>query len=224
MLLIRKQQEPESLREHRNTPGTDFDGLDKTELRKSLLQEQGYVCAYCMKRIREGSKVKIEHYEGRTKANELVYQNLLAVCDGNEVLRNSNGKVNPNRFTCDTMKKEKGNVLHINPLHLSDMKTITYDNLGKIYSSNESYQEELDGVLNLNDPAGYLISNRQAALKSLISRLRELKPGQDAMPLLRKLEKYCFELNENGEYPEYAGILQWYVKKQIRHHGGMALF
>ena len=107
MLLIKKRQEPDSLREHRNTPGADFDGLDKTQLRRSLLQEQGYICAYCMKRIREDDKVKIEHYKARTKENELVYQNLLAVCDGNETLKDERGKVNPNRFTCDTKKKEK---------------------------------------------------------------------------------------------------------------------
>lgn len=217
MIEIIKLSEPASLRNHRNTPGADFDSLEKTELRRSLLEEQGYLCAYCMKRIRQENKVKIEHYEARNKENELDYQNLLAVCDGNETLIAGGNKVNPKRFTCDTMKKERR--LHINPQSRSDMGTIYYDNQGKIYSSNNDYQKDLDKILNLNDPSGYLIANRKAALNALIHKLQGLKPGQEARPLLQKLEKYCFSKNTLGEYPEYAGILRWYVKRQIRKHG-----
>ena len=192
MILIQKNSEPNSLREHRNTPGADFDGLDKTELRDSLLKEQGYLCAYCMKRIRQENKVKIEHYKARNK-------------------------VNPQRFTCDTRKKEQE--LHINPQDKNDMETIFYDNQGKIYSKNPEYQKEIDEVLNLNDPYGYLISNRRAALEPLLKRIHDLKPGQDAMPLLRKVERYCYSKNDMQEYPEYVGILRWYVKRQIRRRG-----
>lgn len=216
MILIQKNSEPSSLREHRNTPGADFDGLDKTELRDSLLEEQGYLCAYCMKRIRQDNKVKIEHYTARTKENELQYKNLLAVCDGNETLAAKGSKVNPKRFTCDTMKKEQK--LHINPQDISDMETITYDNQGIIYSKNPDYQKEIDEILNLNDPCGYLVSNRKAALKPIISKLHKLGAGQDAMPLLREIERYCYSKNDKQEYPEYVGILRWYVKKQIRKH------
>lgn len=56
MILIEKQSEPQSLQKHRNTPGADFDGMDKAELRLYLLQEQGYLCAYCMKRINNSQK------------------------------------------------------------------------------------------------------------------------------------------------------------------------
>lgn len=217
MIEIIKRPEPVSLRNHRNTPGADFDSLEKTELRNSLLEEQGYLCAYCMKRIRQENKVKIEHYEARNKENELNYQNLLAVCDGNETLQSDGNKVNPKRFTCDTMKKEKS--LRIDPQSRSNMDTIYYDNQGKIYSNDSSFQEDLDIVLNLNDPNGYLIANRKAALSALMNKLRSLKSGQDAKPLLQKLERYCLSKNTVGEYPEYAGILRWYVKKQLRKHG-----
>lgn len=216
MVLIVKQCEPASLHLHRNTFGADFDGLDKTELRSSLLAEQGYLCAYCMKRIRYANKVKIEHYEARNKENELQYSNLLAVCDGNEVMRNGYGKVNPKRFTCDTMKGEQK--LHINPQSEMDISTVYYDNQGKIYSTNKVFQEDFDVRLNLNDVYGYLVNNRKAALEPLMNKIKSLKPGQNALPLLKKLEKYCFTKNSEGEYPEYAGILQWYVMRQIRKH------
>lgn len=218
MILIEKKSEPACLREYRKTPGAKFDDMEKTELRNSLLEEQGYICAYCMKRIRRDSKVKIEHYTARTPENELLYENLLAVCDGNETLMGAGGKVNPKRFTCDTMKKKRE--LSINPQNPSDMGTIYYDAQGKIYSTNGTYQNEIDEILNLNDPYGYLVGNRKAALKPLMEKLKELRPGQDARPLLKKLEIYSEKKNEQQEYPQYAGILRWYIRRQIRKHGG----
>ena len=140
MILIEKKSEPACLREYRKTPGAKFDVMDKTELRSSLLEEQGYLCAYCMKRIRRDNKVKIEHYTARTPENELMYENLLAVCDGNETFIENGRKVNPKRFTCDTMKKNKR--LHINPQRLADMGTIYYDAQGRIYSTNSIYQND----------------------------------------------------------------------------------
>ena len=41
MILIEKKSEPACLREYRKTPGAKFDVMDKTELRSSLLEEQG---------------------------------------------------------------------------------------------------------------------------------------------------------------------------------------
>lgn len=104
MIYIEKKSEPVSLREGRETPGADFDGLDKRELRKSLLEEQGYLCAYCMKRIRKDKNVKIEHYHPRNIQNQMDYGNLLAVCMDNQTLEDEKGKVQKVRFTCDSCK------------------------------------------------------------------------------------------------------------------------
>lgn len=71
MIYIKKRTEPKSLVEHRCTPGATFDGLDKTELRECLLKEQGYLCAYCMKRIHDEKDTKIEHYRARNIENQL---------------------------------------------------------------------------------------------------------------------------------------------------------
>lgn len=216
MIYIEKRAEPHSLRAHRNTSGADFDSLDKMELRDFLLSEQGYICAYCMKRINDAKDTKIEHYEARNDENQLIYTNLLAVCTGNEKLQNQSGRVDPKKFSCDTMKKSQ--VLHINPQNKGDMKTIYYDALGKIYSTNREYQNDLDIVLNLNDPYGFLIDNRQAALKAVQNQLSKLKPGQDAKPLLQKMKNLCITKNNADELPEFVGIMLWYVERQIRKH------
>lgn len=54
MITIKKGKEPISLTEYRASGGRKFDDLDsatKKDIRDSLLKEQGYICAYCMKRI-----------------------------------------------------------------------------------------------------------------------------------------------------------------------------
>ena len=60
----------------------------KEDLLMSLLKEQGYICAYCMKKINQDNST-IEHIIGQKykdgnidlgKENELKYENLLAVC------------------------------------------------------------------------------------------------------------------------------------------------
>jgi hypothetical protein len=53
MKRITKQSEPRSLVEHRSQTNADYDNYsDKDKLRESLLREQGYICCYCMSRIK----------------------------------------------------------------------------------------------------------------------------------------------------------------------------
>lgn len=52
MILIKKNRIPSSLVEYKRTINASFDNLPrevKDRLRTSLLKEQGYICAYCMK-------------------------------------------------------------------------------------------------------------------------------------------------------------------------------
>lgn len=79
MIYIRKGIELIDWYFQRKTSGADFDGTDKSALRKSLLEEQGYLCAYCMKRIRQNKDIKIEHYHPRNAENQFDYKNLLTV-------------------------------------------------------------------------------------------------------------------------------------------------
>lgn len=138
MIYIQKKSEPPKLMHYRKTTEAGFDYMDsevKEELRISLLEEQGYICAYCMSRIHDSTDVKIEHLEARNKANELIYQNLLAVCKGNEgqpwVLQ-----------TCDTRKGSQS--ITISPLDKNAMETIYYKNNGEIHSTDEEMEQDID--------------------------------------------------------------------------------
>lgn len=131
--------------EYKRTVNVLFDSLPKEvkdKIRTSLLEEQEYICSYCIKKLRDGSfQVKIEHYITRTKDNELYYKNLLAVCKGNE------GEFLKNQ-TCDTRKGNRE--IKINPQESRDRLTVSYTNDGKIKSTNKYYQKDFNDRLNLN--------------------------------------------------------------------------
>ena len=141
MLYIKKYKPPNSFVHYVKQPNVHFDDMDtevKQELRLSLLREQGWLCAYCMKRLSfDGNDVKIEHYEPRNTENELKYENLLAVCKGGE------GSV-PERQTCDTRKGNQ--VLNINPQRRQDIDTVSYTSNGDILSSDNVFQADFDDI------------------------------------------------------------------------------
>lgn len=202
MILIKKKSEPHSLTAYKKTINASFDNQPskvKEDLRKSLLEEQGYICAYCMKRIEESSDIKIEHYEARNSTNELSYKNLLAVCKGNE-------GSSKERQTCDTQKGNRP--LHINPQKIGDITTIFFTRNGEIKSTNSLFQKDLDDVLNLNDKYGKLISARKSALKALQKKITPMNKNQ--------IEKLYTHLKKAERKMEYVGILLWYLEKKLR--------
>lgn len=69
MRYIEKHAEPKSLAEYKKQKNAYYDGCNKADIRRRLLEDQGYLCAYCMRRISDESSVdggvppmKIEHW------------------------------------------------------------------------------------------------------------------------------------------------------------------
>lgn len=206
MILIKKKRIPSSLVEYKRTINASFDNLPrevKDRLRTSLLKEQGYICAYCMKKLEDdSSKVKIEHYVARNEENELEYKNLLAVCKGNE------GE-SFEKQTCDTRKGNKE--IKINPQVNSDILTIRYTSNGEIKSNNSDYQKDFDETLNLNDIFG-LVESRKEALNSLKRKLSKSKTHLTEDTIRRIYLRYS-----EAEIKEaYVGILLWCLQKKMK--------
>ncbi len=217
MITIRKNNEPVSLTHFRASGGKKFDDLDaktKSDLRTSLLEEQGYLCAYCMKRIgrdkdEEGlyKDVKIEHIIPRsetaksadTEMLELDYSNLVAVCTGS-----TNGELH-----CDT---SKGNsIISLHPCNRAVEESISYGlKDGEIRSNNELWNKDIKdkAKLNLNHPT--LKLNRAAAIKGLVMTLEKTKKWNRT-----GLERWMHRLDEETIKPEYAGIMKYYLKKKL---------
>lgn len=162
MKLIIKGKEPNSLTEYKKKDNAYFDGRDKADIRKVLLEEQGYLCAYCMTRISE-KDMTIEHYNSQSLINEkeaLEYNNMLGVCNGN---RNSGSK---KTLICDAHKENIG--LVVNPLSGDYVKLIKYDQSdGRIFSDNLDIDKDLNETLNLNYEEAMLKINRKMALDNL---------------------------------------------------------
>lgn len=206
MILIKKKSIPPSLVKYKKTINASFDSLPKEvkdKIRTSLLEEQGYICAYCMKKLKDDSaQVKIEHYIARTEENELDYKNLLAVCKGNE------GEPFENQ-TCDTRKGSQE--IRINPQESKDILTVSYTNDGRIKSTNKDYQKDFDDTLNLNNYLG-LVALRKSALDSLKRKLYARKTH-----LTREtIEKIYNKYSEANVKESYVGILLWYLQKKLK--------
>ena len=88
MVVIEKGKEPDSWTQHRKTPGSEYESTP--ELRDSLLKDQGFICAYCMRRIpvtdhgtTESSR--IEHIIPQsmlTREQAMEYSNMVICCPG----------------------------------------------------------------------------------------------------------------------------------------------
>lgn len=209
MKKIIKQSEPRFLVEHRSQVNANYDNYpDKDKLRESLLKEQGYICCYCMRRIKLDD-MKIEHWQPQTKytSRKLDYRNLLGACMGNQGAR-------PQNQHCDTRKGDAEII--INPIEgdKNCENIIKYRPDGKIYSDDVSVNHDLNESLNLN--LGFLKKNRSDVLFLVIRKLNEKFPNKTWAKIT--VQKEIDKLNtkdENGFYDSYCQFIVSYLKSKL---------
>ncbi|OQW89596.1 MAG: hypothetical protein BWK78_07725 [Thiotrichaceae bacterium IS1] len=217
MIKIVKKVEPKSLTAYKKQPDATFNGMPalvKNDLRQQLLEEQGYLCAYCMTRIPNDRcppnnefKMKIEHWHCQSNypEDQLNYKNLLAVCCGNE------GQSFDQH--CDTRKGNSD--LKYNPANPADEvedKIEYYSFDGSIFSKDREFNEQLSLVLNLNHAR--FKRNRKSVLDSVQAVLNH-RPGKRT---LKEIEGYIANWKKtgiNGELKEYCGIAIYYLYKKL---------
>lgn len=163
--IVKKKEPPSLLIEKRNglSDYGDLSSATKKAVQISLLEEQGYLCAYCMKRITP-KHMQIEHYIPQHPTNReyapalsIDYHNMLAVCTGNK--GSARGF---DQLTCD---QHRGNrPLAVNPLDMISIEKIKYKSDGTIYSDDANVELDLNEALNLNCSTALLKQNRKAAL------------------------------------------------------------
>lgn len=171
MIYIKKGKEPASLTKYKKQKFAYYDGYkEKDDLRKMLLKEQGYLCAYCMRRI-DIEHMKIEHWFPENELSDierLDYRNMLGSCEGH--IDGTNGKKDD---TCDSHKS--GDKITVNPLDRSTLCSIKYNSDGEIYSDNEIIEKDIDVVLNLNSEKHLLKLNRKSMLKQVREELCKMQ-------------------------------------------------
>lgn len=192
---------------------------------KDLLEEQGHICAYCMRKIDETSS-SIEHIIGQKyidvsgnaigKREDTNYSNMLAVCWGNSC---------QNDLHCD---KSRANVqttrplLFVSPLSSTYMTNIKFSQSGVIYykeleSSIDKTREleedreiryDINKVLNLN--CKNLVEQRGRIINSVKSILRRYK--FDKTKAKNELASWQ---QPNGGYKEFAQVAIYELQKHI---------
>ena len=192
------------------------------KLRKSLREEQGFICCYCMSSIATG-ETKIEHFKPRDGNEELEidYANLYLACDGEKINCKENQDDNTNIYDecgckyrkeknykkivkhCDTCKGNR-------PLEfikfISIEREIKYKSDGTIYSDNQYIDKELNYILNLNIKT--LKENRENAKNDLWSKL----PKNGIWDFQKLINKYE---NQSKKAP-YLGMLLYFLRKSAR--------
>lgn len=204
MLQIKKNLEPDSLTVYRLTENANFSDCPpdvKIEIKKSLLENQKYICAYCMQRI-SLDDMKVEHFlpQSLYPNDDLNYQNLFAVCNGNEGSK-------PDRQTCDT---KKGNSILPFSLIIPNLECLVRYRpaTGEIVFAE--YQQEINSILNLNDSKGYLMENRKSALRALqLTIERKYRNRRASKP---ELVKILNTIESQPKMSPFAGIMIWYLR------------
>jgi len=159
MKRVKKGKEPASLLTYRKQPQASYeDYRERDDLRESLLEEQGYICCYCMQRINK-ENLKIEHWKPQSKYPELqlISHNLLAACDGNE-------GSSPKFQHCDTHKGDDEITLNPADSQKNCEQYIKYSSDGRIDSDDPIINYELNEILNLNTQT--LVSNRNKKIQA----------------------------------------------------------
>lgn len=210
MKKIVKGRSPRLLTQYKLQPEAKYDGPNftpkvKDEIKLQLLSEQGFLCAYCMRRI-SFIEMKVEHFKCQHKFSslQLDYANLLGCCKGNE----GNPPVNQ---TCDTRKGSQE--LSFSPTNGDVERLVSYTDAGVIYSTDNDFNTQINDVLNLNFTR--LVQNRKAALLGLQKVLNSRRGTRTKAELTKFLTSYKSK-NDKDEYREYLGLLSYYLEKRIR--------
>ncbi|MBN8852780.1 MAG: TIGR02646 family protein [Sphingobacteriales bacterium 50-39] len=197
MKFIIKQEEPQAWRDYKRTPGVEFQAIP--ELKASLLQEQGYLCCYCMSQI-NSERMKVEHFKPRRYADLIMnYANLFAACTGNFCSDKH----------CDTRKEDEEIVINPTDARNNCEQIIGYFSNGKI-SYPPNYYRDVVEILNLNNSV--LISNRRAAL--LGAALAIKKANYNRAFITRMIQGYS-EKDENSKFKPYCNAILWLLRKKL---------
>ncbi|URQ87457.1 TIGR02646 family protein [Pseudoalteromonas sp. SCSIO 43088] len=195
---------PRAFVEYSQSKDASFDNMTKQAkdaLRKSLLEEQKFICAYCNCSLKNDPlKTKIEHFKPQSTYPDLQlqYSNLFVCCLGIHK--------NDTEQTCDTRKGNSS--LKYSPIENKISQIIKYEETtGKIESTEEDFSDQLNDVLNLNFKI--LVSNRKTVLDTLRSNLKS--KGKANIDFRRIRDNLIQKDNLQG----YIGIVLAYLNKKI---------
>jgi uncharacterized protein (TIGR02646 family) len=210
MRRITKSSAPGSFITFSRQQEARFEGLDKDtklDLKMSLLNEQGWICGYCQRRIRDVNRASIEHFceQSICKERGLDYKNLMAVCSG------IHGTM---AHTCDKSKSKfsanSGLPIEVCPWIDSHMQAISYNSGGVIKSKFDRHTSEIDKILNLN--LEILRDLRQNKFTSVFKEVKDLT-GQKQKDKLRRILKRDLEKDGFKFTSDFPGLSEYMMNR-----------
>lgn len=193
----------------------------KGDVQNSLLTEQGFICAYCMRRI--GMPPKIEHWITREESNvqnmpaqTLDYDNLLAVCNGTTLQ-------NEIKYEhCDQSRSKSNRELTINPTDERTIQKLRFLKNGKIESDDKAIFDDLNNENALNLNTLFLRDARRLVYES-VKKLIDIKCRNKTPTQAQKIigdivaEWASKKPNIDGQlqYKEYCAVIAYFFKKYI---------
>lgn len=218
MRKINKNPPPAALLTYVQQVGASFDDMDadvKDEVKRSLLNEQRWVCGYCQQVISDETRMKIEHFceqsicdgsDGRDD-RRLDYTNMMAVCLGNS----------GSQLHCDSHKAkfnaQNGLPIEVSPWIQAHMDRIQYSSSGMISSTNARHNNELNIILNLNIPR--LKDLRRKKITAIYRLSKHSNNAQETAKRKRILERDIAYSN-NKFANSFPGVSEFMLKRLNR--------
>lgn len=180
----------------------------KNNVQNVILEEQGYICAYCNRRIHKGDpfndeQLKIEHIEPKSIYSDKTfdYYNMVGACHGDQRKTDNEQETLPRSVHCD-VKKDKNEIPKgLFPTN-SDIETnVVYDIKGIAKSKDHDIDIAINDVLNLN--CKKLITGR----KNVLLPLEDLETVEEASQFINS-----YRTKTNGQFEPYAGVIISYLR------------
>ena len=222
MIVVQRGKEPNSLLAFRKqNPDADYEDMPTNvlkDVRSQMWEEQGHLCAYCMKKIDDPRDVRVEHCKPRHPQDEIEYDKkatlefkwMLGVCSGNSFLKG----VKPENTTCDV---HKGNTaLTLDPFDELSIRKIKYKADGSIYSDDADINEDVTETLNLNCQAVSLPQTRKNVLMAEKNRIMKKCKGKSQDAFMRELERTYEKLVQERNLIPYCGIIISWLEEKLK--------
>lgn len=223
MIAIKRGKEPNCLLKFRKeNPDADCETDIPTEvskeIREQMWEEQKGLCAYCMKKISDPKRVRIEHCRPRhpqekqehDKKATLDFKWMLGVCYGNSLVKG----VRTEDRTCDAYK---GNTeLTVNPFDEMSVRKIKYRADGSIYSDDERINKDVTETLNLNCQVLSLPQTRKRVLNAEQDKIAKKCKGKNQDAYVHELERVYASLTQERNLTPYCGIIISWLEKKLK--------
>jgi uncharacterized protein (TIGR02646 family) len=185
----------------------------KNELQDALIEEQGYICAYCNRRIHKGApeddeQLRIDHLEPKKTYKDKVfdYYNLVGCCHGDQ--KETDREIPPRSIHCDVSKGDISIPAKLFPTSPTCEDVVLYSSEGELTSTYPDVNEALKATLNMN--CEKLASPRKGALTPYVNI--ELEPDD-----VSKLITHYKTPDPTGKLEPFCGAIIGYLRQNYAH-------